>query len=228
MKIYDRAGFPNPIRVRAVVAAKGLESQVEWVSVDLIAAEHKQPPFLATNPSGTVPVLELDDGTFIAESTAITEYLDNLDGAPILTGRTPLEKAIVLMMQHRAETYVIEPVGIFFHYGTLGWGTDLPKYKAPEWKARGEWARREADRAQDGMRYFDRILADRPFVTGDKFMMPDITRFAGLYFAKAVDLIPDGLRNLMDWYARVSELPAIKNRTGKDLLPGDLARIQQP
>ena len=59
MKIYDREGFPNPIRVRAVVAAKGLESQIEWVSVDLIAAEHKQSPFLARNPAGVVPVLEL-------------------------------------------------------------------------------------------------------------------------------------------------------------------------
>jgi glutathione S-transferase len=144
VKIYDRKGFPNPIRVRAVVAAKGLESQIEWVSVDLIAAEHKQPPFLAKNPSGVVPVLELDDGTFISESTAITEYLDNLDGNPNLTATTPLERAIVLMMQHRTEAYVIEPVGIFFHYGTPGWGTELPKYKAPNWKARGEWARREA------------------------------------------------------------------------------------
>ena len=114
MKIYDREGFPNPIRVRAVAAAKGLESQIEWVSVDLIAAEQKQPPFLAKNPSGVVPVLELDDGTFISELTAITEYLDNLDGNPILTGTTPLERAIVLMMQHRTEAYVIEPVGIFF------------------------------------------------------------------------------------------------------------------
>jgi hypothetical protein len=37
MKIYDREGFPNPVRVRAVVAAKGLESQIQWVPVDLIA-----------------------------------------------------------------------------------------------------------------------------------------------------------------------------------------------
>jgi hypothetical protein len=54
---------------------------------------------------------------------------------------------MVLMMQHRTEAYVIEPVGIFFHYGTPGWGTELPNYKAPEWKARGEWARREADKS---------------------------------------------------------------------------------
>lgn len=225
MKIYDREGFPNPIRARIVVAAKDLEANIEWVSVDLIAAEHKQPAFLAKNPSGTVPVLELEDGTTISESTAITEYLDNLDGNPILTGRTPRERAVVLMMQHRAEAYVIEPVGIFFHYGTPGWGTELPKYKAPDWKARSEWARREADKAQDGMRYFNTILTDRPFVTGDQFMMPDITLFAGLYFAKAVDLIPDGLPALMAWQARVSELPEVKHRTGQDLLPADLARI---
>ena len=144
-----------------------------------------------------------------------------------MTGTTPLERAIVLMMQHRTEAFVIEPVGIFFHYGTPGWGTELPKYKAPDWKARGEWARREADKAQEGMRYFDKLLTERPFVTGEMFMMPDITLFAGLYFARAVNLIPEGLPALMAWHARVSELPAIKDRTGQDLLPEDLARIGQ-
>ena len=225
MKIYDRAGFPNPIRVRVVVAAKGLEPQVEWVPVDLIGAEHKQSKFLAKNPSGVVPVLELDDGTFISESTAITEYLDNLDGNPILTGRTPLEKATVHMMQRRAEAYVIDPVGNFFHYGTPGWGTKLPAYKAPEWTGRGGWARREIGKAKEGLRYFDKLLESRPFVTGDKFMMPDITLFAGVYFAEAVESVPAGLRALGEWHRRVSEEPAIKYRTGRAFLPDDLARI---
>ena len=80
MKIFDRPGFPNPARIRIVLAEKELEPQVEFVSVDLIAAEHKQPAFLEKTPSGVLPVLQLDDGTFIAECTAITEYLDNLDG----------------------------------------------------------------------------------------------------------------------------------------------------
>src|SRR5580698_10282475 len=125
MKIYDRQGTPNAARIRIVLAHKGLETQVEFVPVDLKAAEQKQPAFLRMNPIGKTPVLELPDGTFISESTAITEYLDNLDGNPILTGKTPREKALVLMMQHRTEAYVIEPVGIFFHYGTPGWGTEL-------------------------------------------------------------------------------------------------------
>ena len=56
MKIFDRPGFPNPARIRIVLAEKGLEPQVEFVSVDLIAAEHKQPAFLEKNPSGELPV----------------------------------------------------------------------------------------------------------------------------------------------------------------------------
>jgi glutathione S-transferase len=226
MKIYDREGFPNPIRVRVVVAAKGIESQIQWVPVDLIGAEHKQPEFLAKNPSGVVPVLELDDDTFISESTAITEYLDNLDGNPILTGRTPREKALVHMMQRRAEAYVIDAVGIYFHYGTPGWGTKLPLYKYPDWPGRVEWARREADKARNGLKYFDKLLESRPFVTGDKFMLPDITLFAGIYFAEAVKLVPAALPALREWHARVSELPAVKHRSGQAFLPEDLARIR--
>jgi glutathione S-transferase len=226
MKIYDRPGFPNTIRVRIVAAAKHLEDRIEWVSVDLIDAEHKQPEFLAKNPSGVIPVLELEDGTFISESTAITEYLDNLDGDPILTGRTPLEKALVHMMQRRAEAYVIDPVGIFFHYGTPGWGTKLPPYKSLDWAARGEWAQREANKALDGLAYFDKILEAKPFVTGAKFTMPDITLFAGVYFAKAVGLMPaGGLSALRAWHERVSALPEVRGRSGQEFVEADLERI---
>ncbi|RMO08289.1 Glutathionine S-transferase [Pseudomonas cichorii] len=59
MKIYDREGAPHPSRVRIVLAAKGLEDQVEFGSVDLISAEHKQDAFLAMNPIGKIPVLVL-------------------------------------------------------------------------------------------------------------------------------------------------------------------------
>jgi glutathione S-transferase len=82
MKIHDIPGFPNPLRVRIALAEKGLTDQVEFVKVDLPGAEHKDAAFLAKNPTGTVPVLELDDGLFISECTAITEYIDNLDGRP--------------------------------------------------------------------------------------------------------------------------------------------------
>ncbi len=111
---------PNAARIRIALAQKGFEHLVEFVTVDLIAAEQKQPGFLALNPVGKTPVLVLDDGFAISESTAITEYFDNLDGDPVLTGRTPREKAAIRMMQRRVEMMLTEPVDDYFHYGTPG------------------------------------------------------------------------------------------------------------
>ncbi|MGO4569793.1 glutathione S-transferase family protein [Rhizobium sp. 2YAF20] len=226
MKIHDRAGFPNPARIRIVLAEKGLDADVEFVSVDLIGAEHKQPDFLAKNPSGVLPVLELDDGTFLSESTAITEYLDNLDGNPTLTGKTPLEKGRIHMMQRRAEEGLLDAVGIYFHHATPGLGADLQAYKSPEWAGRKEWGERHRDKAVSGMRYFDGIVRDQPFVAGERFSMADITLFAGLMFADAAGIvIPDDLTSLLMWRAAVAELPSVKHRSGQTFEIGDLRRL---
>lgn len=212
MRILDYPGFPNPLRVRIALAEKGLSSQVEFVTIDLPAAEHKQPPFLAINPEGTVPVLQLDDGTYISECTAITEYLDNLDGKPSLTGVTPKEKAVIHMMQKRAEREVLYAAGIYFHYGTPGAGPAVAAYKLPQWEGRTQWGAFERQRAIAGMHYFDRVLSNQPYVAGDQFSMPDITLFAGLYFAAFAKIdIPDECQSLKAWHAKVSERPSVKN-----------------
>lgn len=226
MKIYDRSGFPNPARIRIVLAEKGLDAEVEFVPVDLIAAEHKQEAFLALNPSGVVPVLELDDGTFISEATAITEYLDNLDGKPRLTGNTPKEKALIHMMQRRAEAYVLDPVGIFFHHGTPGLGPDLQAFKSPEWAGRKEWADRNRLAVENGFRYFDGVLSKTAFVAGDTFSMADITLFAGLAFGDAAGVhVGSELVNLNSWRGRVADLPSVKNRSGQAFLAEDATRL---
>lgn len=226
MKIYDRPGFPNPARIRIVLAEKGLDASVEFVSVDLIGAEHKQPAFLGKNRSGVLPVLELDDGTFISESTAITEYLDNLDGRPTLTGGTPREKALIHMMQRRAEAELIDAVGLYFHYATPGLGAQLQAYKSPDWSGRTAWGNEHRDKALAGMRYFNDVLRTDPFIAGDTFSMPDITVFAGLMFADAAGIaIPDDLTALLAWRAKVSELPSVKNRSGQNFVAEDLKRL---
>lgn len=211
MKLYDIPGFPNPLRIRIVLAEKGLGSQVEFVKVDLPAAEHKQPDFLAINPTGTVPVLQIDDGTYISECTAITEYLDNLDGNPILTGRTPREKGVIHMMQKRAESQLIDAIGIYFHHATPGLGDALRAHKRPEWADREEYGRRERTRAEAGMRYFDDLLSRQPFVAGDAFSMADITVWAGLLFAGFAQIpVPDDYTHLIAWKARVDARPSVR------------------
>ena len=226
MKIYDRAGFPNPARIRIVLAEKALDAQIEFVSVDLIGAEHKQTAFLARNPSGVVPVLELDDGTMISESTAITEYLDNLDGNPTLTGRTPREKAMIHMMQRRAEADLLDAVGNYFHNATPGLGPVLQVYKNPEWIDRTAWGLQQRDKASSGMRYFDGVLKSQAYVASDKFSMADITVFAGLMFADAAAIaIPEDCTALSAWRSRIADLPSVRNRSGQMFEPDDLRRL---
>ncbi|TYL97389.1 glutathione S-transferase [Bradyrhizobium rifense] len=226
MKIYDRPGFPNPSRIRIVLSEKGFDDKVEFISVDLIGAEHKQAPFLAINPSGKIPVLELDDGTLISESTAITEYLDHLDGHPVLTGKTPREKALIHMMQNRAEAELMGAIDGYFHYATPGLGPAMQPYVAPEWAGRKEWGERQRAKAIRGMTYFDGVLKSQPFVAGDAFSMADITVFASLNFAEAAGiLIPGECKSLITWREKISNLPSVKNRTGQDFLQEDLKRF---
>ncbi|MGY8709976.1 glutathione S-transferase [Bradyrhizobium sp. 18BD] len=226
MKVYDRPGFPNPARIRIALAEKQLDSQVEFVPVDLIGAEHKSPAFLRKNPSGVLPVLELDDGTLISESTAITEYLDHLDGHPILTGATPMQRALIHMMQRRAEAELLDPVGDYFHHATPGLGPQLQAFKSPDWSGRAEWGQRQGERARAGMSYFNRVLERQPYIAGDAFSMADITVFAGLMFADAAGLkLSDDCSALIAWRARIAELPSVKHRSGQEFLAVDARRL---
>jgi glutathione S-transferase len=226
MRIYDREGAPNTARIRIVLAAKELEDRVEFVSVDLISAEQKRNDFLLKNPVGKIPLLELDDGLIISESTAITEYLDNLDGNPVLTGRTPREKAIIHMMQRRVEILLLEAIDDYFHYGTAGLGKTLTPWRMPEWSGRKEWGERRGGSAVRNLTYFNDLLGLKPFLAGDTFSMPDITLYISLLFADIAGLpIPQELTALNAWRDKVAEIRAVKNRSGQKILPGDLERL---
>jgi len=212
VKIYDIPGFPSPLRIRVVIAEKALASSIEFIKMDLPAAEHKQSAFLAINPTGTVPVLELDDGTYLSECTAITEYLDNLDGNPTLTGTTPKEKGMIHMMQKRADDQLIDAIGIYFHHATDGLGPQLKAYKSPEWSDRVVWGEMHREKAINGVKYFDQVLRSKSYVAGDQFSMADITVWAGLIFAGFAQIaIPDECTALLAWNAKTGERPSVKN-----------------
>jgi glutathione S-transferase len=207
MKIHDWPAGPYPARVRIALAEKGLMAGVEFVVVHLGKGEHKLPDFLAKNYSGTLPVLELDDGTFIAECTAITQYLDALDGAPILTGRTPREMGVIHMMSKRAEIELLDPISTYFHHATPGLGPKVEIYQ------NAEWGLRQRDRALRGMHYFNGVLERQPYVAGDSFSMADITVIGGLIFAGLVSLpVPEECGALREWYARMEARPSVKYR----------------
>ena len=125
MKIYDTPAFPNPARVRIALAEKAATDKVTFVEVDVMNKEHRAKDFLAKNPDASVPCMELDDGTFLSYCTAITEYIDGHFEGTSLCGDTPKERAVIHMMNRRAEANLLDAVGAYFHHATDGLGPDL-------------------------------------------------------------------------------------------------------
>lgn len=204
MKIYDWYNGPYPARVRIALVEKGLQSRVNFVPVNLWKGEHKKTEFLEINYSGTLPVLELEDGTRIAECTAITQYLDALVDSPVLTGSTALEKGLIHMMTKRAEIEFLDAVSVYFHHATPGLGPHVELYQNEEWGIRMR------DKAIRGMRYFDEVLQNQPFIAGTVFSMADIAVIGGMIFSALVELpVPDECEALRAWYARMQERPSL-------------------
>jgi len=203
MRLYDSTPAPNPRRVRVFLAEKGID--VPLVQVDMRQGEHKTPDFLHKNPSGKIPVLELDDGTCIGESVAICRYFEAVQPEPNLFGRTPVELGRIEMVNRQLELELLSQVGTSWVNGPV-----VAKLAAGRFKQIPE-AKAQADAAVG--RYYqrlDRELASRAFMAGARFTIADITALCVIDFAAAlVGLRPDaGLDNLWRWHALVSARPS--------------------
>lgn len=198
MKLYDFPFAPNPRKTRVYLAEKGLE--IPKVTVNIVKGEQNEPAFLAKNPMGGLPVLELDDGTCLRESLAIIEYLEELHPEPPMIGTTPLERARVRALERTADLGVLGSVARVFH----GTRAVLPgRQPNAELAAMG---RRDLERPAH---YLASLLADgRPFVAGPRVTIADCTLFAAMEFARTGDLDLDWPRELAAWFARFRERPS--------------------
>jgi len=204
MKIYDTPAFPNPARVRIALAEKAATDKVTFVEIDVMNKEHRTQDFLAKNPDASVPCMELDDGTFLSQCTAITEYIDGHFDGISLCGETPKERAVIHMMNRRAELGLLDAVGAYFHHATDGLGPELEVYQNKD------WGMNQQAKALKSMEYLDGVLAKTDYIAGDSFTMADITVFAGLAFADFAGVaISDELKNLNAWRGKVAARPSI-------------------
>jgi glutathione S-transferase len=211
MKLYDDSDpAPNPRRVRIFLREKGLD--IPLVNVPLFRGAHKTPEFLAKNSLGQLPVLELDDGTFLSESVSICRYLESLQPEPPLFGRDPAERARIDMWIRRVEFRVMQPVGmIWVHlhpftaaYAASQGRAQFKDFGESNWKV-----------FTGACRWLDGELAGRAFVAGDRYSMADIVLQTTLDFGAAIGIdLPDDCKNLGDWYARVSGRPSAAQDLG--------------
>ena len=202
MKIYDIEGFPNPLRVRIALAEKGATNQVEFVPVDVMGGEHRSEAFKTKNPDATVPMLELDDGTCIAETMAICRYFEeSYPDAPTLLGDTALEKAQVEQWLRWIEFSFFLPTGMCFQH-TSGYFKDRMN-PIKEW---GEECRTSVEKF---MHFLNKHLDGREYICCDRFTAADINAFTTVAFARVVDIrIKPEQANLQAWYDRIKQRPS--------------------
>jgi glutathione S-transferase len=200
MKLYNSNRAPNPRRVRIVLAEKGVS--IPRVEVDLAKLEHKTPEFSALNPFETIPILELDDGTRIAESIAICRYIEALWPEPNLFGLTPLEQAMIEMWQRQLELRLLLPIAQVVRHSH-------PKMAEMENPQVPDWAEVNRPRALKAMAIVDVALRDRPFIAGGRFTVADVTGLVALDFAKSARIvIPPELIHLNRWHEALKARPS--------------------
>ncbi len=202
MKLYDSALAPNPRRVRIYLAEKGLS--VPLVPVDLAARAARTPEFKKKNPVGGIPVLELDDGSCIAESVAICRYFEALHPNPPLFGRTAKDQAVVEMWLRRVELNLMVPVGMVWIHGhplTAKLVKQIP-----------EAAEQNRVRSAIGYKLLDDQLARAPFISGPAYTMADIVALATIDFAVERVGVPydETLGHLRRWHETVAARPSAR------------------
>ena len=201
MKLYNSMG-PNPHVVRMFAAEKGLTLETE--EIDIMAAANRQADYLAINPAGQLPCLITDDGTLIAEITAICEYLDEVGGGASLVGDTAEERAATRMWTRRVDLNICEPLANGFRYAE-----GLPIFK-DRMVTIPEAAEGLKQIAREKLAWLDGLMADgRPFVGGEKLSLADVLLFCMLSFGNTVGQpFDESLANIKPWFDRMAARPS--------------------
>lgn len=196
MKLYD-ACTPNTLRVRVFLAEKGIDIPREPVAV--LEGATRTPEFLKINPLGELPALQFDDGSVLTESLAICRYLEAKHPQPPLFGEGALEQAQVVMWSRRLEFHFMGAIGEFARHRL-----EFFKDKVTQLPAHAE---AELRRFHGSLGWLDDALSDgRPYLTGGRFTVADITGMAGLFICDVMEQrLPSEFTHVKAWERRLRE-----------------------
>ena len=200
MHLYTMSASPNGKRVAIFMKEKGID--ILTTEIDLRAGENLTDEYRRKNPFGRVPVLELDDGTFLSESQAICLYLEGLYLAPNLFGESAEERAKIEMWARRVDLNFLMPVAQGFR--------NLTGYYKDRETCVKEWGEVSALAARDTAVLLDAHLANNQFLLGDRYAIPDMTLAIVMGFAKNVGQDFFDLPNLSRFYADVTARAAFQ------------------
>lgn len=200
MKLINSIG-PNPHVVRMFAAERGVDLPTE--DIDIMAGANRQDDYLSKNPSGQAPCLELDDGSYVAEITAICEYLDETSPGKSLIGDTPEDRARARMWTRRVDLNICEPMANGFRFSE---GLQLFKDRIVTVPEAADGLKRMA---QDRLRWLDGQLDGKTYLCGDRLTLADVLLYCFLAFGAGVGqpLNPDNA-NVKAWFDRMAQRPS--------------------
>ncbi|MCY4212513.1 MAG: glutathione S-transferase family protein [Gammaproteobacteria bacterium] len=206
MKLYMVPLAPNPTKVMLYIAERaelGLDMGIEQIVVNTVKGRHKEPAHLVRNPFGTVPTLELDDGSHLVESLAIVEYLEDRFPEHGLLGASPEERGRARDVERIIDLKVASAMGQYGHAKN----SPLGRPPNPELAARMEQS------LQLPLDYLESLLSDgRPLLLGERASIADCTLQASLQFMRFVEADLFGERQrLRDWDERYRARPAAQS-----------------
>jgi glutathione S-transferase len=203
MKLYSSSFAPNPRRVTMFMAEKGITG-IEVEMIDLNAGEHRSDAFLAKNPFGRVPALELDDGRVLCETRAICTYLEGLHPEPNLMGDGFEERAFIEMADRRVELQLFMGIANCVRHTHPG----LAVLEQPQFP---DFGASQGEKMRVGAGWLDGVLANQPYVAGERLTVADITAYCAIEFARGLMKFKpaqEGFVHLQAWRDRMAERPS--------------------
>ena len=202
MKLYDSIG-PNPRIVRMFIAEKDIE--IPKQTVDLRGGENRQEAHLKRNPHGQMPALELDDGSYLSEITAICEYLEEKKPTPAMIGASPEQRAECRMWTRRVDLNIAEPLANGYRFGEALKFFEKRIPVAPE--ASPGLKKIAANRLQ----WLNGQMAGKDYLCGKRFSLADIHLFGWLDFGGQVGQPLDRTNaHIAAWFDRIAQRPSAK------------------
>jgi glutathione S-transferase len=191
--LYSMHRSGNSYKVRLALARLGIPFRL--VEVDILKGESRTPDFLAKNPNGQVPLLEVAPGRYLAESNAILWYVAG--GTP-LAPEDRIDRAEALQWMF-FEQHSLEPnIGAaFFWLSTIRGGRELQRHALEDWMEEGNRA----------LGVMENHLKDRRFFVGDRYTIADIALYAYTHVAHECDFDLSAFPAIRGWLKRVAAEP---------------------
>lgn len=192
LKVYGDYRSGNCYKVKLMLHLLGREYQ--WLPIDILKGETQTAEFLAKNPNGKIPVLELEDGTFLWESNAILNFL--ADGSEFIPNEPRLRTQMLqwqFFEQYSHEPYVAVARFIQLYQG-------MPEARREEYEVCHV-------RGHKAFRVMEQQLQRTPYLVGEQYTLADIALYAYTHVADegGFDLAP--YPAIRTWLARVSSHP---------------------